>query len=121
MKPYKSIFTESQFKSVIDSLDEAKQIVDISNLKWSKNYENLSYYDAKRNTPEGWRLPTIQELYTAYVQGVKGFGKRTYWSLTRDNRENKNMKAINFSFHNTEYPFSSYRESTKCSVRYVKE
>lgn len=118
MKPYKSIFSESRFKSAVDSVDEAKQIVDISNLKWSKNYEKMSYYDAEENTPEGWRLPTIQELYTAYVQGVKGFKKVTYWSLTR---HNENVKPFSFSFNNTEYPFSWFKDSTKNSVRYVKD
>lgn len=72
MEKYKSIYEESNNK---------KEIVDISKLKWSNTKDVMSYEEAIKNTPKGYRLPTIQELYTAYVKKVKGF-YGNYWSST---------------------------------------
>ena len=77
MQPYKSIFKESN--DMFNSNQEAKQIVDISNLEWGKTFK-ANWDSAQSECPSGWRLPTIQELYTAYAQKVKGFKSYYYWS-----------------------------------------
>jgi hypothetical protein len=78
MKRYKSIFKES-LSDEVDSRLEAKQIVDISSLQWGKTFKS-DWISAESKCPSGWRLPTIQELYTAYKQGVEGFQSNLYWS-----------------------------------------
>jgi hypothetical protein len=80
MQPYKSIFLEST-SDVVASVDEAKQLFDISNLEWGKDLKSkTNFYSLDYQIPKGWRLPTIQELYTAYVLKVPGFKNEIYWS-----------------------------------------
>ena len=70
MERYRSIFNES-----IDIVDEneLEKIVDISNLQWASKTVKRNWRDATSKCPSGWRLPTIQELHTAYVKKVEGF------------------------------------------------
>lgn len=80
MKPYKSLFREN-------SNDDLKQVIDISNLIWEKNSlkKPMSWVDANeyaKSLGNGWRLPTIQELYTASVLKIKGFKGKEFWSST---------------------------------------
>jgi len=49
-------------------------------LEWSKDMGAMSFDKAHSVCPLGWRLPTVQELYTAYVQKVPGFRSGLYWS-----------------------------------------
>lgn len=80
MKPYKRIFKESGGSLEVGLAVEAKQIVDISDLVWSEDKGKMSWVEAMSSCSPGWRLPTIQELYTAYVQKVPGFESNFYWS-----------------------------------------
>lgn len=90
MKPYKSLFSESGGTLEVSSEREAKQLVDISNLEWVKNpirYE-MSLKKAITTCPTGYRLPTIQELYTAFVQRAFPFiRKRSYWSSSEQSSD----------------------------------
>ena len=80
MQRYKSIFKESGGSSKVRNENEAKQIVDISDLVWGETLEKMNWVRAYSTSPTGWRLPTVQELYTAYVKKVKGFQDKIYWS-----------------------------------------
>ena len=62
-----------------NSHEIAKQIVDISNLVWGELFES-DWESAQPKCPQGWRLPTVQELYTAYIHKVSGFQSNYYWS-----------------------------------------
>jgi hypothetical protein len=56
----------------------AQTKVDISKLEWSKpSSKSLNY--SKVKAPKGYRLPTIQELYTAVEQGLFP-NNYTFWS-----------------------------------------
>lgn len=75
MKPYKSIFSEAIARKV-KNINQAKQIVDISSLQFIRIRDVLTWNEATSQAPLGYRLPTIQELYTAYVQGNDIFNRR---------------------------------------------
>lgn len=77
MKPYKSIFSEAIARKV-KNINQAKQIVDISSLQFIRIRDALSWNEATSQAPSGYRLPSIQELYTAYVQGNNVFNGRSY-------------------------------------------
>ena len=79
MKPYRSIFTEATKNLNVALESEALQIVNISNLVWQDMGE-MSWDKAVTSVPSGWRLPTIQQLWTAYIQKVEGFDNDSYWS-----------------------------------------
>jgi len=113
MKRYKRLFKESVNDDVA-SKEEAEQIVDISNLQWGKTFKS-DWNSAESNCPSGWRLPTIQELYTAYVQKVSGFKTSMYWSSSSKNSE----AAWYFGFIG-ENTYSSYK-TANYNVRCVRE
>ena len=96
MKPYKSIFKES-LNDIVDSKLEAKQIVDISNLEWGKTFK-YDWDSAQSKCPSGWRLPTIQELYSAYVQKVEGFKPDLYWSSSAYAQDTYAAWGVHFDF-----------------------
>ena len=103
MKPYKSIFKESN--DIVNSNHEAKQIVDISNLEWGKAFK-ATWDSAQSKCPSGWRLPTIQELYSAYVQKVKGFQSYYYWSSSTDANNINYAWYVDFGYG---YVFYNYK------------
>ena len=76
MRPYKRLFTEVNRK--VKNISQAKQIVDISRLQFIRISDTLTWIEATNKVPFGYRLPTIQELYTAYVQGNNVFNGRSY-------------------------------------------
>ena len=76
MKPYKRIFNES---SIVKDISDLQQIVDISNLEWSKYFE-WDWNTAQLKCPKGWRLPTVQELFTADSKSIGNFNPDSYWS-----------------------------------------
>lgn len=82
MKPYKSIFKESGGSLEVSDFREALKTVDISDLQWSKITGKMSWDEAVSSCPPEWRLPTIQELYTATREKVPGFSAKTCWSST---------------------------------------
>jgi len=90
VKPYKSIVKESVINGAVLEKD-AKQIVDISHLEWSEETFSRISRLAKLKYVNGWRLPTIQELWTAYKLKVKGFkkvqGKSGYWSSSLSGKD----------------------------------
>ncbi|MDR1459592.1 MAG: hypothetical protein LBI60_05205 [Bacteroidales bacterium] len=47
-------------------------------------YSDLSWHDAIKHCPKGWRLPTLDELkcMSANQQRIPYFNKREYWSST---------------------------------------
>jgi hypothetical protein len=82
MRPYKRLFKESDIVDYVEDEYEAEQIVDISNLKWLP-YGQVTegHWDKFIGSTSDYRLPTIQELYTAYKQNVRGFdNSEIYWS-----------------------------------------
>lgn len=95
MKPYRSVFKESQREIDFISPKEVKKIVDISNLVWSKSFK-ASFKVAQSKCPPGWRLPTIEELYTACVQSVPGFEQGKYWSSTSYSKNLKEAWGVDF-------------------------
>lgn len=89
MKPYKRLFNEVSLSDRrVQTIQEAKQIVDISKLEWGDDliddrkfwYEDALEFVGKHKG--GWRLPTIQELYTAYVKQLPIFANTSYWSCS---------------------------------------
>jgi hypothetical protein len=114
----KSSSTKSNTSStIVNSQSEAKQIVDISNLEWKDEEEiiDMTWDEAFRNTPKGWRIPTIQELYSQIVNNGLGFNSRYYWSSSTDK-----------SFGGVHWIIDSYRKSVivdigSNSVRYVRD
>ena len=66
MKRYKSLFREKL------------EIVDISSLSWTQSVR-LNYYEAEKQSPSGYRLPTLSELYTAWKK-KKAWVPGNYWS-----------------------------------------
>lgn len=96
MKPYKSIFKES-IESLEVSANETKQLVNISNLVWSKDTQQLTWVEAMNSAPSGWKLPTIQQLYTALNQNVLGFQSGGYWSSSTYPQFTNVAWGVNFS------------------------
>lgn len=71
---------------MINQADEAKSIVSINNLEWSKpQVKPVKFNNIK--IPKGWRLPTIQELWTAVSQETIADGN--FWS--RDKNQNNHV------------------------------
>lgn len=97
MKQYKSLFNESGGSLEVLQQDEAKQVVDISDLVWSEDKgKQMDWNKAISLCPLGWRLPTIQELYTAYVQKVPGFQSSLYWSSSTYAQSTDNAWYVSF-------------------------
>lgn len=94
MKPYKSIFKESN-DIIVNSNEEARQIIDISNLEWGDSFKS-DWESAQSKCPSGWRVPTIQELYSAYVKKVTGFQFDFYWSSSNYRGLKNNMWYVGF-------------------------
>lgn len=118
MQKYKSIFKES-LNDMVDSEREAKQIVDISNLQWSKSF--LSNWDsAQSKCSGGWRLPNIQELYTAYVQNVKGFKPFYYWSSSTYAPDTNVGWCVSFGDKNVSFKFKPNYYNYKTNLYYVR-
>ena len=119
MKPYKSIFKESDDSLVVNNEREAEQTVDISNLIWGEVKE-AHWEEAIAKCPSGWRLPTVQELYTAWDQQVPGFGRFNYWSLSTVPTKLKSSKAawaVTFKNGGADY----YDKGDYNHIRYVKK
>jgi hypothetical protein len=116
MKLYKSIFNES-LNDLVNFRQEAKQIVDISNLRWSKSFK-FDWYLAKSKCPKLWRLPTVQELYSAFESGVDGFDKSGYYWSSSTSAQHDN-RAWNVDF-NLGLLFISDITSVN-HVRYVRD
>jgi hypothetical protein len=96
MKRYKSIFKESD---TIKNENEASKIVDISELEWSETLKTkLTWDEATSNTPSGWRLPTMQELYTACQKKLPNFDEDYYWSSTEDFKNSNKAWVSDFSW-----------------------
>ena len=101
--------------------ENSLKIIDISNLEW-KNEEQYekNWYQAVDDTPNGYRLPTVQELHSSIKNGITGFRRDDYWSSTT-------------YLINSDYGFYVYNSSSQIDVdiadkraypkrvRYVKE
>lgn len=130
MKPYKRIFKESnQTNLIVSSKSEASKLVDISNLKWSDTYGGVmgfTYMEAINKCPFGWRLPTVQQLYTAYVKinedfiGLPvfpvSFKQDYYWSASISDRDSNYAWYLDFLSGEPD----SYNKTNGCFVCYVK-
>ena len=123
MKPYKSIFKESggslelAFEREVATEGQAKQIVDISNLVWSKDFGEKTWKEAIYLCPTGYRLPTVQELYTAYVKRIPDFGNDTYWSFNTYTKNTNYAWLVPFGNGLVFYSYKTY----SFYVRYVKD
>jgi len=58
---------------------------DFEKLQWGETFES-NWYEAQSNCPNGWRVPTVEEVYTALKKNVEGFNKTYYWSSTEDKK-----------------------------------
>lgn len=130
MKPYKRLFNESNHLDLnVDSEREAKQLVKIDHLEWysfSKDDKILSYSEAIDRCPFGWRLPTVQELYSAYVKlnehfvglpvMTTDFVQDYYWSASVSPRDFNYAWYFDFLMGNAD----SYNKQNKNYVKYVK-
>lgn len=114
MKPYKKIFKESGGSLEVGLAVEAKQIVDISDLVWSENKGKMSWVEAMSSCSPGWRLPTIQELYTAYVQKVPGFESNYYWSSSTYAQPTSSAWDVNFSSGYVGLNLKTYNYYVRC-------
>lgn len=130
MKPYKKLFSES-INDEVNSQIEAETEVNISGLQWGKAQgRSCSWNEAIEKCPIGWRLPTIQELYTAFWNKVNdeeflkndpGHSELGYWSSTRYGKHS--MKCWYFTFLDYErlrqIPNVDYESNNKfvCYVR----
>jgi hypothetical protein len=76
----------------------------------------LSWHEAMKYCPPGWRLPTLEELQcmSVYQKGIPYFTKREYWSST----EKGEKAAYSVTLNDGEREKNS-KTSTKY-VRYVK-
>lgn len=117
MQRYKSIFKESGGSLEVRSVTEAKQIVDISDLVWSEDKGKMNWDSAISSCPPGWRLPTVQELYTALKQNVSGFQSDTHWSSTETDKNTFSAYCVNFK---SGYVINAVKTDW-LYVRYVKE
>jgi hypothetical protein len=93
MERYKSVFSESN-EGLIKNLNQACKIVDISRLKWSDILGKYSWDEAIANCPSGWRLPTVQELYSAGKQNIDQFELNLYWTSSTAGRNVPNAWAV---------------------------
>ena len=126
MQPYKSIFANLSTGEMVNSDKEAEQIVDISNLEWHNKTYSADWDTAVMQHPPGYRLPTIQELYTAFKQGVPGFQVQlkatskviSYWSESVHEKATDGAWAMNFFKSGRATSFS---KQEKKHVRYVKD
>jgi hypothetical protein len=117
MKSYKRIFQESDSSLEVDSSDEAKQIVDISGLEWGETFKS-DWKSAQSKCPQGWRLPTVQELYTAYIQNVEGFESDVYWSSSTYSLYTNLAHFVNFKSGDVSYNFKT-ESYYVCCVREI--
>jgi len=108
---YTSKGNTNQVFDIVDSEDEAKQKVNISNLKWKFDDDPMTIEQAVRNTPSGYRLPTIQELYTKMINSFT-FNDNYYWSSSRmkymghwyiDNEDSSELKLFTTLDKNSEF------------------
>lgn len=108
----------------IDGYNQAEKIVDISNLELNDNRPNkhMSYLEAnqlvRKVESDGWRLPTIQELYTMYNE--RFFIKNTlpngfYWSSSLNRYDNAWFLDSGDGYMNLSIP------STECRVILVRQ
>lgn len=111
---YRSKGDTNDLFDIVDSEDEAKQKVNISNLKWKFNNEPMTIEQAVRNTPVGYRLPTIQELYTKMINKSFSFNLNDnyYWSSSKmkymghwyiDNEDSSELKLFTTLDKNSEF------------------
>lgn len=108
---YMSKGNRNEVFDIVDSEDEAKQKVNISNLKWKLQNNPMTIEQAVRNTPSGYRLPTIQELYTKMINSFT-FNDNYYWSSSRmkymghwyiDSKDSSELKLFTTLDKNSEF------------------
>ena len=102
----------------ITNRNDTRKITDISNLMWLDHSRAMSWHEAVRNTPKGYRLPTIRELYTAHIQNTQEVNSlRSYWSSTTDGTNP--VRAWDITMGSGD--ITSYHKDTESGVIYVKE
>ena len=89
--------------------------MNISNLKWSKEYSKMTIEEAISNTPKGYRLPTVQELNTKINKNLNNFKSDYYWSSS------KTTYLGIWMVSNIGYTYTTMDRNTKCNVVYVKD
>ena len=117
MQRYKSLFSEAK-GSTIASERDAKTKVDVSKLTW-KSGSRSNWETAIKKAPKGYRLPTIQELYSAYYNGLDGFKDTTYWSSSQPPLNDEDEGAWCIDFNRGDLTLETIT-ITDISVMYVK-
>ena len=115
VKEVSSRNTQTSNTNFVNTAREAKQIVDISNIEWQNGERPMTYDRAITQIPNGYRLPTVQELYTAYKQNIEGFSRNEFISSNKD--EDGFIWFVNFLNGNTD----TITSNTTSLVKYVKE
>ena len=89
---------------------------------WLKEHMEylLTHNTAKSKCPSGWRLPTIQELYTAYVQKVEGFKSDLYWSSSTYAQNTDDAWVVDFDYRNVYFDNGGVFDLDKTSYYYVR-
>lgn len=95
MKQYKKIFQESiSENNVVANPKLAKTLIDVSNLDYVFG-DTLDWYSAIKSPYPGYRLPTIQELYSIRLTRGYGIGNQFYWSSSVPELLSQKAWAIN--------------------------
>ena len=109
--------------SMIENLSILNQkLQQKSKLQWETNppSNQMSWNSAMKyakSLGNGWRLPTIEELYEASLNSIEGFNDDCYWSSSTSGINNDSALYIDFwltNIYNDAKEFSYY-------VRCVKE
>ena len=118
MKPYISLFKEAPLRRKNKNknpLSIYQRIVDISNLTWDIQTKLMTKREAIRNCPSGWRLPTIEELYTACKENTFNGEDKSY--ISSNDYQGYYYLAMNFLHNQVTY----YSNTIDINVCYVKD
>lgn len=110
MRKYVSIYKEAS---------KLNKIVNISKLQWKKSNNPVTWIEANENIPSGYRLPTIQELYsyviTIYDKDDKSYNaKDCFWSST------EHPKTKSWAYYTSKTEIFVNGKELKNYVMYVK-
>lgn len=127
------------FKKEIEELDKTvtpviqKQNIDVSNIrignievKATDERNTMSFSDAIRNAPQGYRLPTMYELRIMYANKNRMSGfilpeDDFYWYLSSSDYRNDNSLVSVLNMDDGQEDFIRKNNTEKFIVRYVKD
>jgi hypothetical protein len=100
-------------------VETARMKIRDKRVEWGETYDKtLTLEEAKKWLKKKggeWRLPTINELSEADIQGIKGFKNECYWSITK-----KNLDETYYYSFATGAKNSNYNNSPLGYVRCIR-